>query len=224
MTTLVLALAAGVFAQLLARHIRVSSIVVLLVIGAGLGPDGLGWVQPRSLGAGLFAIVELAVAIILFEGGLNLEISRLRREQKPIRRLVTLGAFVTLVGGAVCARALLDWPWVQCLLFGSVIVVTGPTVIGPLVTELRLRPRVATVLEAEGVMIDPIGAILAVLMLGIALPPRYGSDRRCRGPGQTPGKRLLSLPTAAAVSAPHSCHPCNTHWQRYRNIPDPVTG
>ncbi len=179
MTTLVLALAAGVFAQLLARHIRVSSIVVLLVIGAGLGPDGLGWVQPRSLGAGLFAIVELAVAIILFEGGLNLEISRLRREQKPIRRLVTLGAFVTLVGGAVCARALLDWPWVQCLLFGSVIVVTGPTVIGPLVTELRLRPRVATVLEAEGVMIDPIGAILAVLMLGIALAP--GQDALASG-------------------------------------------
>ena len=174
-TTLVLALAAGVLAQLVARHTRISAIVVLLAIGAALGPDGLGWVRPRDLGKGLFAIVELAVAIIVFEGGLNLEISRLRRGQLPIRRLVTVGAVITMVGGAACARALLGWPWLQCLLFGSLVVVTGPTVIGPLVSELRLRPRVATVLEAEGVLIDPIGAILAVLMLEIILAPGQGT-------------------------------------------------
>ncbi len=174
-TTLVLALAAGVLAQLLARHTRISAIVVLLAIGVLLGPDGLGWVRPRSLGEGLFSIVELAVAIIVFEGGLNLEISRLRRGQRPIRRLVTLGALITMFGGAACARLLLDWPWLQCLLFGSLVVVTGPTVIGPLVSELRLRPRVATVLEAEGVLIDPVGALLAVLMLEITLAPGEGT-------------------------------------------------
>ena len=174
-TTLVLALAAGVLAQLVARHTRISAIVVLLAIGAALGPDGLGWVRPRDLGKGLFAIVELAVAIIVFEGGLNLEISRLRRGQLPIRRLVTVGAVITMIGGAACARALLGWPWLQCLLFGSLVVVTGPTVIGPLVSELRLRPRVATVLEAEGVLIDPIGAILAVVMLEISLAPGEGT-------------------------------------------------
>ncbi len=174
-TTLVLALAAGVLAQLVARHTRISAIVVLLAIGVMLGPDGLGWVVPRTLGEGLFSIVELAVAIIVFEGGLNLEISRLRRGQRPIRRLVTLGALITMFGGAACARLLLDWPWLQCLLFGSLVVVTGPTVIGPLVSELRLRPRVATVLEAEGVLIDPVGAILAVLMLEITLAPGEGT-------------------------------------------------
>jgi NhaP-type Na+/H+ or K+/H+ antiporter len=178
-TTLVLALGAGVLAHLVARHIRISAIVVLLGIGAGLGPDGLGWVQPRALGEGLFAIVELAVAIILFEGGLNLEISRLRRSQRPIRRLVTLGAVVTLAGGALFARWLLDWSWLQCWLFGSLIVVTGPTVIGPLVSELRLHPRVATVLEAEGVLIDPIGALFAVLMLELSLSP--GQDPLASG-------------------------------------------
>jgi NhaP-type Na+/H+ or K+/H+ antiporter len=169
--TLVLALAAGVLAQSVARHIRIPGIVLLLAAGASLGPDGIAWVQPHSLGEGLFAIVDLAVAVILFEGALNLDVSRLRREQTPIRRLVTVGALVTLVGGTLAVRALLDWPWMPALLFGSLVVVTGPTVIGPLVGELRLRPRVATVLEAEGVLIDPIGAILAVLMLEVALAP-----------------------------------------------------
>jgi NhaP-type Na+/H+ or K+/H+ antiporter len=177
--TLVLALAVGVVVQSVARHLRVPGIVLLLLTGAGLGPDGIGWIDPRALGDGLFAIVDIGVAVILFEGGLNLEISRLRREQAPIRRLVTGGALVTLLGGMLAARVFLDWPWMQSMLFGSLVVVTGPTVVGPLIEELRLRPRVATVLEAEGVMIDPIGAILAVLLLGVALAP--GADSLASG-------------------------------------------
>jgi NhaP-type Na+/H+ or K+/H+ antiporter len=175
MLVLALALAVGVLAQSVARHIRIPGIVLLLAAGASLGPDGLGWVQPRALGDGLFGIVDLAVAIILFEGGLNLDISRLRRAQTPIRRLVILGALITMIGGALSVHWLLDWSWITAFLFGSLVVVTGPTVIGPLVGELRLRPRVATVLEAEGVLIDPIGAILAVLMLEFVLAPDTGA-------------------------------------------------
>ena len=92
-----LALAAGVLAQSVARHLRLPGIVLLLAAGIGLGPDGLGWVRPSELGGGLYALVDLAVAVILFEGGLNLEISRLRREQAAIRRLVTWGAGITLL-------------------------------------------------------------------------------------------------------------------------------
>lgn len=172
--TLVLALAAGVLAQAVARHLRLPGIVLLLGAGAALGPDGFGWVRPNDLGEGLLMLVELSVAVILFEGGLNLEIRRLRREGGAIRRLVLGGALVTMVGGAAAVHWLLDWDWMGALVFGSLIVVTGPTVIGPLVQELRLRPRVATVLEAEGVLIDPVGAILAVLMLEVALAP--GAD------------------------------------------------
>ena len=175
MLMLTLALAAGVLAQSVARHIHVPGIVLLLIVGASLGPDGLAWVRPRSLGEGLFGIVDLAVAVILFEGGLNLDITRLRRAQTPIRRLVMFGALITMIGGTLSVRWLLDWSWMTAFLFGSLIVVTGPTVIGPLVGELRLRPRVATVLEAEGVLIDPIGAILAVLMLEFALSPETGA-------------------------------------------------
>jgi NhaP-type Na+/H+ or K+/H+ antiporter len=169
--TLVLALAMGVLAQSIARHVHVPGIVLLLMAGAGLGPDGLGWIHPKALGEGLFSIVHLAVAVILFEGGLNLEMSRLRREQAAIRRLVTWGALVTFAGGAITVHLLLDWGLIQSLLFGSLVVVTGPTVVGPLLNDLRLRPRAATVLEAEGVLIDPVGAILAVLILEIAVAP-----------------------------------------------------
>lgn len=193
--TIVLALAVGIVAQSMARHIRTPGIVVLLVAGAALGPDGLGWVQPDALGEGLISIVHLAVAVILFEGGLNLDISRLRREQAAIRRLVTLGAALTLVGGALTVHAFYGGSFMRALLFGSLVVVTGPTVVGPLVRELRLRPRVATVLEAEGVLIDPVGAILAVLMLEIALAPGAGSIA-----GGT-GQLLLRLAFGAGAGA-----------------------
>jgi NhaP-type Na+/H+ or K+/H+ antiporter len=193
--TLALALAVGIIAQSLARHVRIPGIVLLLAAGAGLGPDGFGWVQPDALGEGLIAIVELAVAVILFEGGLNLEINRLRREQAAIRRLVTWGAAITLAGGAVAVHLALGWPLMRSLLFGSLVVVTGPTVIGPLVRGLRLRPRVATVLEAEGVLIDPVGAILAVLMLELATGPGADSLRE----GAT--NFLLQLAFGAGVGA-----------------------
>ena len=174
--TWVVALGAGVLAQSLARHLRLPGIVVLLGFGVALGPDLLGWVEPRALGEGLRSIVDLAVAIILFEGGLNLEISRLRRAQTPLRRLVTVGALSTLVGGTAAASWILDWPLVQAVLFGSLVVVTGPTVIGPLVRESRLRPRVGSILEAEGVLIDPVGAVLAVLVLELALSPEAAAS------------------------------------------------
>ena len=169
--TIVLALAAGVVAQSLARHLRIPGIVLLLVTGVGLGPDGLGWIDPRSVGSALYSILDIAVAVILFEGALNLEISRLRHVQMSVRRLVTVGGLVTVAGGTLAVRFLLGWDWPIAVLFGSLVMVTGPTVIGPLVAELRLKPRVATVLEAEGVLIDPIGALFAVLVLALVLSP-----------------------------------------------------
>ena len=173
--TFALALLAGMFAQAISRHLRLPGIVVLLLVGVSLGPDGLGWVLPRELGEGLFAIVDFAVAIILFEGGLNLELSRLRRSGAAIRRLITWGALVTLAGGALAAHTWLGWGLMESLLFGGLVIVTGPTVVGPLVSELRLKPRVSTVLEAEGVLIDPIGAILSVVILKLAVSGDPGS-------------------------------------------------
>lgn len=169
--TIALALAVGMAAQALARHLRLPGIVLLLAAGAVLGPDGLGWVQPDDLGPALETLIGFAVAIILFEGGLNLNLSRLRKEAKGIRRLVTWGALITGLGGAVASHLALHWDWRLSALFGALVIVTGPTVVTPLIRRIRLRPRVGTILEAEGVLIDPIGAILAIVTLEFVLHP-----------------------------------------------------
>lgn len=169
--TIALALAVGMIAQVVARHLRLPGIVLLLAAGAALGPDGLGWVRPTSLGATLQTLVGYAVAVILFEGGLQLNLKRLRRQAGPIRGLVTTGALITAVGGTLAARWIMDWPWSVAALFGTLVIVTGPTVITPLLRRMRLQSETATVLEAEGVFGDAIGALVAVVTLEIVLTP-----------------------------------------------------
>lgn len=163
------ALAVGMFCQALARHLRLPGIVLLLAAGVLLGPDGADVVRPGELGDMLSILVGFAVAIILFEGGLNLDLNRLRHEAVSIRRLVTLGALVTWAGGTVAARLCLGWSWTLSILFGSLIIVTGPTVVQPLLRRIRVKKNVATVLEAEGVLIDAVGAILAVVALEVTV-------------------------------------------------------
>ena len=112
-----------------------------------------------------------ALQSLLFEGGLNLQWSRLRRQEAVIRGLITIGAFVTLVGATLSAGLVLGWRWDLSLLFGSLVIVTGPTVVAPLLRDMRLQPRLRTILEAEGVFIDPVGALLAAALLQIVLTP-----------------------------------------------------
>jgi NhaP-type Na+/H+ or K+/H+ antiporter/Trk K+ transport system NAD-binding subunit len=169
--TVALALAFGIMAQSVSRLLRLPGIVLLLAGGALLGPEGVGWIQPRALGQGLFGIVDFGVAIILFEGGLNLEWSRLKRQEAVIRRLITWGTLATLVGATALAGLVLGWRWDLAILFGALVVVTGPTVVQPLLRDLRLRPRLKTILEAEGVLIDPIGALLAGFILQLLIRP-----------------------------------------------------
>ena len=169
--TLAFAMAFGMIAQVLARQLRIPGIVLLLGTGLLLGPDALGIVHPSSLGDALPFIVGFAVAVILFEGGMNLRINRIRREGKTIRQLITTGALVTALGGTVTAKIFLGWDWRISLLFGVIVIVTGPTVITPLLRRLKLRRSVSTVLEAEGVLLDAIGAVIAVVALEIALSP-----------------------------------------------------
>ncbi len=164
-----LALVAGIAAQVLANFVQVPSIVFLLLFGVVLGPDGLGWVRPQIMGSGLEALVSLAVALILFEGGLNLRLQRLNQVSTSLRNLVLLGSLLTLGGGALAAHYLGEFPWPLAFLFGSLVVVTGPTVINPILKRVRVDPAVSTLLEGEGVLIDPVGAILAVVVLQVVL-------------------------------------------------------
>lgn len=169
--TISLALAAGLFAQVLAHHLKLPGIVLLLAAGALLGPDVLGIVQPQSLDGGLERLVGFAVAVILFEGGMNLNISRLRRESVTIRQLITVGAVVTALGSTLAARLIMAWNWNLAILFGVLVIVTGPTVVTPLLRRIKVNKNLETVLEAEGVLIDPIGAILAVVALEVVIHP-----------------------------------------------------
>jgi NhaP-type Na+/H+ or K+/H+ antiporter len=161
----------GVVSQAIAWHLRIPGIVLLLGVGVLLGPDVLGIVHPEALGTGLHTLVGYAVAIILFEGGLNLDFQRLRQESRSIQQLVTWGAVVTFVGGTLAAKIFMGWAWGTSILFGTLVIVTGPTVVTPLLKRLRVKKTVAHVLEAEGVIIDPIGAIVAVVALEVALDP-----------------------------------------------------
>jgi NhaP-type Na+/H+ or K+/H+ antiporter len=165
--TIGLAMGAGVLAQALARHLLIPGIVLLLATGVLLGPDVGGLIRPDVLGPALRMLVGFAVAVILFEGGMSLDIERLRGEALVIRRLVTVGAVITAVGGALAVRLLMGWDWGLAILFGTLVIVTGPTVVTPLVRRLRLREPVSTILEAEGVLIDPIGALIAVVALEV---------------------------------------------------------
>jgi len=164
-----LALLAGVIAQAIGRHATVPGIIFLLGTGIALGPDGLGIVDPALLGSGLDSIIGFAVAVILFEGGMRLDLAQLRKQKTVIRRLVLGGAVLTTGGAALAAHWILDWDWRRALLFGTLVIVTGPTVISPLVRRIRLAPSLAVVLEAEGVFVDAIGATIAIVALELAL-------------------------------------------------------
>jgi NhaP-type Na+/H+ or K+/H+ antiporter len=169
--TVSLALLFGIIIHSLAEHLRIPSIVLLLAAGALLGPDVLGWIKPESVQFILPPLIGYAVAVILFEGGMNLELKRLRRESTLLRRLVTYGAFITAIGGTFAAKTIMGWDWNVSVLFGTLVIVTGPTVITPLLRRIKLNQNLHTLLEAEGVLIDPIGAIIAIGVLEVVLHP-----------------------------------------------------
>ncbi len=170
MVLVVVAVTAGIGAQVLASLLRLPSIVLLLTAGIGLGPSGLGWLHPRLLGDGLEVLVPLSVALILFEGGLTLELQRTESDvTRSIRNLVTIGAVITLIGATLAAHWSGEFPWPIAVLYGSLVVVTGPTVVGPLLRQVGAERKLGAILEGEGVLIDPLGAILAVVVLNLVL-------------------------------------------------------
>lgn len=160
---------AGISAQVVADYLKVPAIVLLLLFGIMLGPSGLNLLHPQLLGMGLEVIVALSVALILFEGGLNLELRDLGKVSVGLRNLVTIGTLITLIGGGIAAHLLSEFPWPIAFLYASLVVVTGPTVISPLLKHVKVQRPVATLLEGEGVLIDPVGAILAVVVLDIII-------------------------------------------------------
>ena len=152
----------GVLFTLIAHKLRISSIVVLLLGGVLVGPQGLGWIHPEYLGQGLKTVISLAVGIILFEGGLTLDVKGYKLVSREIKGVLTKGVLVTWIATSVAIKFLFSFKWDFSLLAGSLIIVTGPTVIGPLLKRIRVKKNLHSILHWEGVLIDPIGVFIAL--------------------------------------------------------------
>lgn len=170
----------GILAQWMAWRAKVPAILPLVLIGLLVGPlstlwtpDGVKWLEPMYKDGNkvglfprqyLFDFVSISIGIILFEGGLTLKRSEIKTLGPSIGALISVGALVTLVGGAMAGHWVMDLSWPVSLQISALIIVTGPTVIAPILRNVPLNRSVANVLKWEGILIDPIGATVAVLM------------------------------------------------------------
>lgn len=189
---------AGVVAQWIGWRFNTPSILVLLAFGLLLGPI-TGWVKPGDiLGHVMSPAIGMAVAIIVFEGGLNLNFRELRTAGSGVIRLVFVALPLNWSLGALIGHYIGGLGWGAAILFGSILVVTGPTVVIPLLRQAKLEPRASAFLKWEGIVNDPIGATLTLLILSFALLLRsHGHD-----PGAIAvlaGRTLLGALAAASI-------------------------
>ncbi|TXD50285.1 MULTISPECIES: cation:proton antiporter [unclassified Polaribacter] len=169
----------GILAQWVAWKLKIPAILPLILIGLLVGPiaaaylseDGSKWIEPiwngeKGLfpGDSLYYFVSLAISIILFEGGLTLKRNEIKNVGPVITKLITLGSAITFFGSGIVAHYTFGLGWDLCFLFAGLIIVTGPTVITPILRNIPLKRDVSTVLKWEGILIDPIGALVAVLV------------------------------------------------------------
>lgn len=169
----------GILAQWVAWRFKIPAILPLILIGLLVGPiaaeflseDGTKWIEPiwngkKGLfpGEGLYYFVSLAISIILFEGGLTLKRSEIKNVGPVITKLITLGSAITFIVAGMLAHFIFELSWQISFLFSGLIIVTGPTVITPILRNIPLKKDVSTVLKWEGILIDPIGALVAVLV------------------------------------------------------------
>lgn len=180
----------GILAQWLAWRIKVPAILPLILIGLLFGPlstyfteDGGKLLEPifdpeekEGLFPGeyLFYFVSLAIGIILFEGGLTLKRREIEKVGPVILKLITLGSLTTFLGAGLAAHFIMGLSWPISFLFGGLVIVTGPTVIAPILQNIPLTRNIATVLKWEGILIDPIGALVAVLVYEFILSAEGG--------------------------------------------------
>jgi NhaP-type Na+/H+ or K+/H+ antiporter len=170
----------GILAQWVAWKLKIPAILPLLLIGLLVGPisaeflsiDGTKWIEPvwngeEGLfgGKNLYYFVSLSISIILFEGGLTLKFKEIKSVGPlVITKLITLGSLVTFFGAGIAAHYIFNLSWEISFLFSALIIVTGPTVITPILRNIPLRKDISAILKWEGILIDPIGALVAVLV------------------------------------------------------------
>jgi len=167
--TFVIAVVIATVAQIVAGRFRFPPILLWLLAGMALGPFGLHILRIETIEPAMHTLIELGLAIILFEGGLNLNLKALRENGWVVGRIVILGPLLTILIGGAAANLIVGMDWSLTLLFGALVAVGGPTVIMPIVRQMRLGRNISHVLTAEAMLIDVIGAILAIVFLQVAL-------------------------------------------------------
>lgn len=158
----------GSLGQWLSRLSSLPAVVWLLGIGLLIGQAGLEIIRPEDLGQGLEPLVGLLVSLVLFDGGLNLRLAG-RDLQRSVVQLVVIRAVLGLAGGGAIAHLAAGLPWPLAMVFGAIALATGPTVVTSLVRQMRLPPFLSQVLEAEGLLLEPFSAVLALLLLQSAM-------------------------------------------------------
>ena len=154
----------SILAQTLSKHFKVPIIMFLLLEGIIVGPEVLNLIDPGLFGDGLTAIVSLSVAIIVFDGGLHIDVKSIRPIQKTALKLTTIGVLITFASATLITYTLLAIPLKLAALFGALVAATGPTVITPLVRNIHVNHKVSKILEIEGVFNDAASVILAAFM------------------------------------------------------------
>jgi NhaP-type Na+/H+ or K+/H+ antiporter len=158
----------GSLAQLLGRFTGLPIVVLLLASGLVAGECGLGLIQPALLGRSLEPLVGLLVCLVLFDGGLNLRLAG-PTLQRSVLQLVLARSLVGFVCAALLAHVLVGLSWSLSLVYGAIALATGPTVVAPILRQLGLAPFLSRLLEAEGLILEPVGAVLALLLLDLAV-------------------------------------------------------
>ena len=164
---------AGATAQALAWLTGLPGVVLLLSAGLVIGRSGFGLVEPLDMGAGLGTVVGLLVSLVLFDGGINLRLPGDATKQ-AVLRIVLVRLVLGLAAGLLAAHWLAGLNWSLAAVFSAIVLATGPTVVTPLVRQIRLAPPLGEVLEGEGLILEPIGAVLALLLLELALGDLHG--------------------------------------------------
>lgn len=172
LATLIFVILIGTAAQILADRLRIPATGPLLFAGLVFGEAGFALVKPDVLGDVLRVVVKASVAVVVFEGGLLLDVRELRHASRAVIGLVSVGLIITMILAGILARFLFGWTWELSFLFGAIVSVTGPTVITPILQRVRVNRRVKLTLESESIIADPLGVILAALVFTAIVSPR----------------------------------------------------
>lgn len=199
MAMLVLVVFIGTSAQILADRAGIPATGPLLFAGLIFGKAGIGLIQPELLGDVLRVIVKASVAIVVFEGGMLLNVWDIRHTSRAVLGLVTVGLLITTVLAGSLVHLLFGWGWELSFLFGAIVSVTGPTVITPILEKVRVNRRVRSTLESESIIADPLGVILASLVFTAIISPFGLSGAVPKAIGTLMAGLLAGVGVAAAV-------------------------